>query len=114
MLSLNLTPIFNARGIQRPFSFLVKAGISAKSAHSILSGTIRTFRLDHIELLCNTLVCEPNDLLSFTPDQSKSYQPDHPLNKLKAENADDTWPQTLAAMPFKQLREVIKKTTGGQ
>ena len=111
MLTLNLTPIFKARSIQRPYSFLVKAGISHKTANTIINGTTRTFRLDHIELLCNLLICEPNDLLLWVPDKTKAYPPDHPLNKLKADPVDDTW---LAAMPFKTLKEIIKKNTGEQ
>jgi hypothetical protein len=53
------------------------------------------------ELLCNTLVCEPNDLLAWQPDKTKNYLPDHPLNKLKAELADDDWQQKLAVCPLK-------------
>ena len=114
MLTLNLTPIFKARGIQRPFSFLVKAGISPHVANNIIQSSTRVFRLDHIELLCNILVCEPNDLLAWAPDKTKIYLADHPLNKLKAQPVDDSWQQTLAAMPFKKLKEVIKKTSEGQ
>ena len=111
MLTLNLAPIFKARGIQRPQSFLVKAGISQKTANNIVKNTTRIFRLDHIELLCNLLICEPNDLLLWVPDKASTDTPNHPLNKLKADPVNDTW---LAALPFKQLKEIIKKNTGEQ
>ena len=65
MLSLNLIPIFKARAIEKPYSFLVKAGLSPHSATNILNNKTHVFRLDHIELLCRVLICEPNDLLSI-------------------------------------------------
>ena len=37
MLSLNLTPIFNARGITKPYTFLVKAGFTPHSANGIIN-----------------------------------------------------------------------------
>jgi DNA-binding Xre family transcriptional regulator len=78
MLTLNLAPIFKTRGIERPHAFLVKAGIHSSIASKILSTGTRVFRLDHIELLCSILVCEPNDLLSRTPDRGEMHPPSHP------------------------------------
>jgi len=108
MLSLNLAPIFKARGIEKPYSFLVKNGFTNFTASSILNSYGRSFRLDHIEMLCNILVCEPNDLLLFTPDKGKQYAPNNPLLKLAADEAINNWPATLASMPFKELKEVTK------
>ncbi len=78
MLSLNLKPIFKARGIDRPFTFLVKAGLTSHAANTVLNSTTKSFRLDHIEVLCRTLVCEPNDLLLSTPDKANSMQANIP------------------------------------
>ena len=108
MLTLNLTPIFKARGIEKPYSFLVKAGLSPHSANSAINSKTRVFRLDHIELLCRILVCEPNDLLAWIPEKGQNYSKDHPLLKLKQEITDNNWQQILAAMPFKELKEVTK------
>lgn len=63
MLSLNLDPIFKVRGIESPHTALVKAGIHSSTAKRILYGNVRSFRLDHIEILCRILICEPHDLL---------------------------------------------------
>lgn len=49
MLSLNLNQIFKARGIERPYTFLVKAGFTPHSANALLNSKTKTFRLDHIE-----------------------------------------------------------------
>ncbi len=108
MLILNLSPIFKARGIDRPYAFLVKAGIHSSTANKILSSSTRVFRLDHIEILCETLVCEPNDLVQWIPDRGHQLAPKHPLHNLKQQEEIDNWQQTLAAMPFKQLKQVTK------
>lgn len=112
MLSLNLTPIFRARGIDRPYTFLVKAGLSPHSANAILSSKTRIFRLDHIELLCRTLICEPNDLVVFTPNKDQHLSPEHPLNNLKQSETAKDMKETLATIPFKQLKEITKQING--
>ena len=61
MLSYNILPIFKARGIDKPFSFLIKAGISPTVAHKIVDNQTRVLRLDHIEIICQHLHCTPND-----------------------------------------------------
>jgi len=111
MLSLNLAPIFTARGITKPYNFLVKAGLSPHTASNILSNDMRIFRLDHIELLCTVFLCEPNDLLLWTPKPGQQYADDFPLAKLKQVDTPDNWQQTLATMPLKQLREITKIIT---
>jgi DNA-binding Xre family transcriptional regulator len=113
MLSINLTPIFKARGIERPYSFLVNAGFNAHTAHSLLAGTTRAFKLDHIELLCKSLICEPNDLLAFTPNKNEVYLPEHPLLKLKQEDDAGNWTQTLATLPYKQLKKISQQINKG-
>jgi DNA-binding Xre family transcriptional regulator len=109
MLTLNLAPIFKTRGIERPHAFLVKAGIHSSTASKIFSSGTRVFRLDHIELLCRILVCEPNDLLSWTPGRGQTYPPSHPLQNLHHDEAIKNWQETLANMPFKQLKQFTKK-----
>jgi DNA-binding Xre family transcriptional regulator len=109
MLELNLTPIFNARGIDRPYSFLVKAGFSPHSANAIINNKTRVFRLDHIEKLCKLLVCEPNDLVLYTPDNGQQLSADHPLNNLQTTGTIKNIKHTLATIPFKQLKEITKQ-----
>ena len=112
MLSLNLSPIFKARGIERPFTYLVKAGMSPHSANTVLNSSSKSFRLDHIELLCRTLVCEPNDLLLWTPDKNMHYANDHPLHKLEQQETTSEMKETFATIPYKQLKEITKQING--
>jgi len=110
MLNLNLKPIFEARGIERPYTYLVKAGISRATAHNILSSKTRVFRLDHIELLCKVLICEPNDLLAYTPDAQTILPETHPLNNLRKEEASQSSiKDSLANIPYKELKALTSQ-----
>jgi hypothetical protein len=63
-------------------------------------------------MACNILVCQPIDLLLFTPDKNKQYATNNPLLKLTSDNSADNWPATLATMPFKELKETTKNMMG--
>lgn len=105
MLSLNLTPIFKARGIERPYTFLVKAGLTYHTVTKILNNNTSSIRFDHIELLCKALICEPNDLFQYTPGNTQL--PDrHPLNNLIHTQSPADAKQPFATMPYKQLKEI--------
>ena len=88
---------------------MVKAGISPASANAILDSSVRTFKLDHIELLCKILVCEPNDLLLWTPNKDQQYANDHPLFNLQQQDSFKDMKQTMATIPYKQLKEITKQ-----
>jgi DNA-binding Xre family transcriptional regulator len=72
MLSLNLAPIFNARGITKSHPFLVKNDFSNFTVSRLINNETFVFRLEYLEKLCNALACEPNDLLLFTPEKTSS------------------------------------------
>ncbi|MEI9946430.1 MAG: helix-turn-helix transcriptional regulator [Chitinophagaceae bacterium] len=106
MLTLNIMPVIRARYIERPYSFLVKAGFSRHTAHLLLKSSTHVFRLDHIEKLCRIFICEPHDLLSFTPDKDAPLPPGHPLFKLHKNEPPPDWKETLAAIPYNELKEI--------
>src|SRR5690606_37335746 len=110
MLSFHLTPIFQSRGISRPFSYLIKAGFSYHTAHRLLNGYNRNFSLDTVQKLCEVLVCEPNDLLMFTAKENSQLREDHPLNNLR-DNEDETNGLHVATknLAYKDLKEISKK-----
>ena len=112
MLHLHLKPIFSARGIEKPFSFLTKNGFNNNSAHRLLNSETRVIKLDHIERLCDILFCEPTDLFQWIPDSKKAYLPNNPLNKLIASKENQTDLQkTLSSLPYQQLKEISAKMT---
>jgi DNA-binding Xre family transcriptional regulator len=96
MLSLNLQPIFKARGIDKPFSYLTSAGFPSYTAHNLLNAKTVTFRLSHIDKLCSLLNCTPNDLLVWTPNRNQKLADTHPITRLKKQNTDLNWQDITA------------------
>lgn len=112
MLTLNLNQIFRARGIERPYTFLVKAGLTPHTANVLLNSKTKVFRLDHIEKLCLVLKCEPNDLLVWYPNKNELIADDHPLTKLKhGESPTIDLKKTLLNMPYSELKSLSSKLT---
>ncbi len=66
------------------------------------------FKLNHMELICKALFCQPNDLLQWMPDKNEILADNHPLQKMKQEETYDNWQKTLATIPLEQLKEVAK------
>ena len=93
MLYLNLKSIFEARQIDKPYSFLVKIGIAPSTAHKIINNNSHVLRLDTLTLICTALHCQPNDLLVYKPNPKNPIAPNHPLNKMIHEPADNQWQQ---------------------
>jgi len=108
MLSFNLMPIFKARQIERPYTFLVKAGIAPHTATRILNSKVKVMRLDHIEILCQALHCEPGDLLIYKPNPDHKIPENHPLNKLLPKKDDLSWQETFKTVPLSRLKEIGK------
>ena len=112
MLSLNLQPIFKARGIDKPFSYLTSAGFPSYTAHNLLNAKTVTFRLSHIDKLCSLLNCTPNDLLVWTPNRNEKLADTHPITRLKKQNTDLNWQDTIKTIPLDQLSEIVKIING--
>lgn len=106
MLTLDLKPIFRQRGIEKPYTLMVKSGISPQSATKILNAKTRIFRLDHIEIICNILNCTPNDLLAWTPDKNVILSESHSLTKLKRDEKSFQLQDTLKTMTLEQLNQI--------
>jgi DNA-binding Xre family transcriptional regulator len=108
MLYFNLHAIFNARQIERPYSFLVKIGIAPHTATRILNSDMQVLRLNHVEMICKALYCEPNDLLAFKQESSNPLPESHPLLKLLPSNEDTNWQEQLKTMPLAKLNKISK------
>ncbi|MCD6067070.1 MAG: hypothetical protein K0S33_1896 [Bacteroidetes bacterium] len=108
MLYLNLRPVFDLRGIENPYSFLVKAGFSSYNAHKLLNTRNYTFQLLHIEKLCRILACTPNDLLCWVPASDDLISETHPLQELRSRIMAGNWKKTMKTIPLSQLRELAK------
>jgi DNA-binding Xre family transcriptional regulator len=108
MLYLNLNPIFKARQINNPYAFLVKLGIAPHTATKITSNNMHVLRLNHIELICKALFCEPNDLLAYKPEDDHILPENHPLVKLIPNNNDEIWQEQLKTISLSKLKQISK------
>ena len=106
MLKLNLQPIFTARGIDKPYTFLVKAGFTPHSAIIILNKP-KEIKLHYIELLCMKLNCEPSDLFLWIPDKNNPIAENHPLHNLAGNATNTTY--SLLDLPYRQLKDLTSK-----
>lgn len=111
MLILHLSPIFAARGIEKPFSFLIKAGFTYHSAHILTSANPRIIRLDHLEKLCDILRCEPNDIIRFVPSAQQLIDEGHPLQKLKLNDSAASFKEIISNMSFQEIQDLLLTKT---
>jgi DNA-binding Xre family transcriptional regulator len=109
MLSLNLDYIFRVRGIEKPFTFLTRAGFTHYTASHLLNNKAKHIKLKHIELLCTALLCEPHDLLKWTPDKNKVYPENLPLRNLIKDEIGDNWRKKLESKSLKEMEELTKR-----
>jgi DNA-binding Xre family transcriptional regulator len=115
MLAFNFSRVFKARGIDRPFSYLVKVGYSDNFATRIVNNRIKRLDLVDIESLCELLQCTPNDLLEWIPDDKDKTNDKHPLISIKRSDKVIQLTQILNSVPLNKLSEiesVIKKEIG--
>ena len=82
MLHYNLKPVFKVRQIDKPYPFLVKAGIATHGASKIIRNNMHVMRLNHVEIICKALYCEPNDLLAYKQEINNPLPENHPLLNL--------------------------------
>jgi DNA-binding Xre family transcriptional regulator len=112
MLTFNFSRIFKARGIDKPFSYLVKVGYSDNFATRVVNNRIMRLDLTILEKLCELLQCTPNDLLEWIPESKDKTNDNHPLISIKRSDKVVQLTQILNSVPLDKLSEIeslIKK-----
>lgn len=112
MLIYNVHAICKARGIKQPYTFLVKSGISRRTAGRILNNETGSMVLKHVEIICSALNCEPNDLVVWVPDKNVVYRDDFALKRLQKKDMGEELLNALATMPLDKLKEVSDMVLG--
>ncbi len=106
MLKYNFARVFRARGIERPFSFLKKAGFSDNFSTKIKKNQVKRLELKEVEKLCVLLKCTPNDVLEWVPDTHAEVEETHPLSHMKKPENDVDFVKTLNEIPLGKLEEL--------
>ncbi|NLT51332.1 MAG: helix-turn-helix transcriptional regulator [Ignavibacteria bacterium] len=112
MLQFNFTRIFKARGIDKPFSFLVNSGYSANTATRIANNRVNRFDLADLEKICLLLNCTPNDILEWIPAKEDENNENHPFASLKRTGLEIQVLQVLNTLPINELTELLNAAAG--
>ena len=108
MLRYNFERVLKARGIDRPYAYLVQQGVHGHLASGIRKNKVRLLRMDSLEKLCLILHCTPNDVMEWIPDEQQASDKNQPLNSLKRTDAIIHLTQTLNALPLEKVEEIMK------
>jgi DNA-binding Xre family transcriptional regulator len=110
MVHLFLKPILVARGIDRPFTYLVNAGFSPADVRELLNNDISNFTIAQIDRLCSVLGCTPEELLQST-NKIVSLSEAGWYDALRSTNKTSNWLRKLKAnslQDLSRLKEVVK------
>lgn len=82
MLHFNIRRILDMRGIEHPYTFLVKNGFVPQTATNMVNNYVGHVKPKQIERLCLLLNCTPNDLFDWRPDKNSVVPDTHALRSL--------------------------------
>ena len=112
MIIYNFDRIFKARGVNRPFTYLTKAGFGDNFATKINRNKVKRIELKELEKLCVLLRCTPNDFLEWIPEDDAQIDEKHPLYTIRKSNKVFDLTKTLNSVPLSELdklEELIKQ-----
>jgi DNA-binding Xre family transcriptional regulator len=106
MLAYNFPRIFKARGIDKPFAYLVSVGFSDSFASKVKRNNVKRLNPRELEKLCIILKCTPNDLLEWTEDDQFEVESSHPIRKLKKPEKMQDLTKTIHSIPLDKVEEI--------
>lgn len=108
MLKYNFDRVFKARGIDRPFSYLKKAGFKVNMAVNINQSKVTKLHVKHLEQLCLLLRCTPNDFMAWEPENREQVPENHPLYQIKRNEDQVEITKMLNGIPLEKLGDIKK------
>lgn len=106
MIFLNIKRVFAFRGIQNPYSKLVKLGISRPTAWNLLENGVASINNKHLERICEYLNCEPNDLYEWRPSANALNIENHPLKALRRDENAPNYGEMIRQLPLDKIDQV--------
>jgi DNA-binding Xre family transcriptional regulator len=113
MINYNFDRIFKARGVDRVFTYLTKAGFSDNFATKIKNNKIKRIGLKELEKLCILLRCTPNDFYEWIPENDSQVDKNHALHTIRKSDKVFDLTKTLNSVPLSELdklEELINQT----
>ncbi len=111
-LVLNIQHICAVKNIDRPFTFLRKAGFTHNTASMLANNQITSINLAHIERLCIIFNCTPNDLFDYKITQPVEQLKGNPLTAIIKNQQPVNFNELVRNLPLDKLKEIeeeIKK-----
>lgn len=105
MLEFSIDKVCRARGVEKPYKFLIKNGFLPATATKLSKGNVEYIRLEYIEQICTLLNCEPNDLFDWTPSSAEDNREDHPLHPMRKSEKIDLAAK-MKTLPMNKLKEI--------
>jgi DNA-binding Xre family transcriptional regulator len=105
MLEFSIEKVCKARGIEKPYKFLIKNGFLPATATKLSKGQVEYLRLEYIERICTVLNCSPNDLFEWSPASKSDEREDHPLFSIRKSEKIDLV-ETIKTLPMNKLKEI--------
>lgn len=106
MLIFNMQRIFTLRGIDRPFTFLVKKGFPTSTASGMLKYYPVNIKIKSLEKICLALKCTPNDLFEWRDGKDETLDEDQPLNSLRRQAVGAKLKDILEDIPLEKMSEL--------
>lgn len=106
MIRYNFDRVFKARGVERPLTFMRKAGLSANFASNVKYNRVSRLSLKHIEILCLSLRCTPNDFMEWIPNKDDNVDEEHPLNVIRKPEEEINMTKTINSIPLGKLKKI--------
>ena len=106
MLNLNIKRVFAMRNIENPYIYLVRHGISRPTAWNLLNNNTTQIKNKHLELICELLNCEPNDLYEWTPSKDTANPDNHPLKDLRRQGKAPSYSEIIRQIPLDKIAEM--------
>lgn len=105
MLIFNPNKMFALRGIDKPYSFLVKNGFTSTMASDLINIRKPLIRTEYLQKICILLNCTPNDLYEWKPDNTTNLPENHPLKALQKPDYPKI-SEIIKDFPVEKLSEV--------
>jgi len=107
MITLNIPRIATLKGVQHPYTYMVKKGFTPQTAKDLLAGRTKRLAFAHLEKLCRIYNCEPYDLFDYLPDKNAHLKgQDHLAFLTKPKTGEDIH-DLIAGLSLKQMEELV-------
>ena len=106
MLYYDFVSVIHARGVEKPYAWLVKKGFTHHMASRISMNDVKQFSLKHMEQLCEVLGCAPHDLMVWRPNTEKEDVESNPLQALRRRHKPTNIKQLMSQLSLKEIKDL--------